>query len=350
MADSFLFRAEGSVSIGLGHLYRCLAIAESLKSKPCRLAIATKNIPKLLESEFKKRNIEILAIPPYSSAVSKNSWINRIVRSKKFGAVIADLWPLTDQTALGLRHAAGPAPLVCFDTGHLSRPLADVLVNPAIGHPSLFSGEYSKGFRAGSMRCLMGPQYFPLRVEFEAFKDRTGFKKNHMVRNVVVTLGGSDASGVVFKILDILGGLKARLQIDVIIGPSFPAWDMLRSKYAGSMSVGLHRSPKNLPKILHKADLCISAGGFTLYELAFLGVPTAALSLVAHQERTVGAFERRGIVVNLGPARRLRRNLAIDSLVDLIQDPSRRRRMSAHGRRLVDGRGSERIAELLYRL
>ena len=53
------------------------------------------------------------------------------------------------------------------------------------------------------------------------------------------------------------------------------------------------------------------------------------------------------MAVNLGIYKSLSRKKITKSLEDLAKDSSRRKRMSANGQKLIDGRGSIRIAQMI---
>ena len=98
---------------------------------------------------------------------------------------------------------------------------------------------------------------------------------------------------------------------------------------------------------LFAADLAITAGGISAYEALCTGTPLLALSYDRCQQMAVAAIAREGACIDLGlgdnviPGR-LRAQLA---LVDCNEDL--RRRLSRRGKEIVDGRGAERVAQIV---
>ena len=99
------------------------------------------------------------------------------------------------------------------------------------------------------------------------------------------------------------------------------------------------------------ADLAVSGGGQTLYELAATGVPTVALCLADNQEPNIAALAG----VSLLSAGRLPEAAADgfhrieEGCRQLAADRALRQRLSDAGRSLIDGQGAARVAEVILR-
>jgi spore coat polysaccharide biosynthesis predicted glycosyltransferase SpsG len=96
---------------------------------------------------------------------------------------------------------------------------------------------------------------------------------------------------------------------------------------------------------LAAAGAAVSAAGTSAWELLCLGVP-AALVVVADDQRLPAALiDAARAAVVLGPVdEALAGGLAG---LEALLDPVERDRLSAAGRALVDGRGPERVVEVL---
>jgi spore coat polysaccharide biosynthesis predicted glycosyltransferase SpsG len=96
------------------------------------------------------------------------------------------------------------------------------------------------------------------------------------------------------------------------------------------------------------ADLAVSAGGSTCWELAFMGVPTVVLVLTEDQNGVGKGLAAEDIAVNLGWHEEVSEEQIAEALRKLIEERVRREMMSARGRQLIDGQGAERaVAALL---
>lgn len=117
--------------------------------------------------------------------------------------------------------------------------------------------------------------------------------------------------------------------------------------------------------LLAGADLAMLAGGLSLYEAAFLGVPAIVLPVVHHQTLTARKLAKAGCCALAAGWETLDGTAAdggqghpapaaVDALAGqlhaLLADPQARGRMSAAGQQLCDGRGLLRTAELVLEL
>jgi spore coat polysaccharide biosynthesis predicted glycosyltransferase SpsG len=98
------------------------------------------------------------------------------------------------------------------------------------------------------------------------------------------------------------------------------------------------------------ADLVLSAGGVTKYELALFGAPVIIVAIAENQELVGERFAAAGGGRYLGPAAKLAPGELARAVRELAADGAARAAMSAAGRRLVDGRGAARIADEIERL
>jgi spore coat polysaccharide biosynthesis predicted glycosyltransferase SpsG len=195
-----------------------------------------------------------------------------------------------------------------------------------------------------SGKKYIGAGYFPLDEEFLKYKPQ---KKDKRRFNVLVTMGGSDPNGITLKVVQAFQDLK-NIDITVVVGPSFKYKKELENLSKSlSTNFKIEDSKSNMPELMANADLAITAFGITLYELAFMGVPSLVITNFESDERDAKALERLSVCINLGFYRDLSNDYITSAIGRLIEDKTALRTMSENGKRLLDGKGSERVAELL---
>jgi len=96
--------------------------------------------------------------------------------------------------------------------------------------------------------------------------------------------------------------------------------------------------------LMDAADLAISAGGQTLYELACRGLPSVAINLIDNQTADIRGFSTRGFAVAAGRWDDVGLLDRVEGCVTEIWQGSAREAASAVGRSLVDGQGGFRLA------
>jgi UDP-2,4-diacetamido-2,4,6-trideoxy-beta-L-altropyranose hydrolase len=116
-------------------------------------------------------------------------------------------------------------------------------------------------------------------------------------------------------------------------------------------------APQNgLVDVLARTDVAVVAGGLTLYEAAAMRTAVVGVAVVPAQRPAIRAFAQAGAAIDPAAALggRALNAWAIARIANdvarLLGDPARRRRMAIAARRLVDGRGAERVASAIVGL
>jgi UDP-2,4-diacetamido-2,4,6-trideoxy-beta-L-altropyranose hydrolase len=330
-----LFRTTGGRLTGFGHARRCLSLAQALRQVGMR-------------SEFvlDDASLEMLVAAQgfacvHVDAASDLATTLRLVRECRAMAVVVDSYTLPPSYVHDIR--VGGAAIAVIDDLRNAELEADVIVNPS---PATRRQDYAR--LAGAM-CLLGPSYALLRPQFA--RCPTHVVREHVER-VLITLGGSDPSGLTKKILSCVRDALPRASVDVVLGPLADESSLIEAVAQDpDEHVSVYRDPTDMADLMLAADLAMSAGGQTLYELAATGTPTAAIRLVDNQTGNLLAFAHHGTLSWAGDAgnRDLSTKLA-HSLRLLDSDRDWRQQQSLAGQRLVDGQGAGRVANEILRI
>ena len=191
------------------------------------------------------------------------------------------------------------------------------------------------------------PKYITLRSEFRDpnRKEKPVRKK---VQEILIMQGGSDTHGFTPSIVRSLEGMLIRPKCNLIIGPEFRHEKELDESLAtSSLDLIVHNNPRNLAELMWSADLAVTAGGLGMFELACIGTPSVVVCGERFEEETASRLEQSGVVVNLGFGAAINYEDLSKTIDSLALDWSRRKRMSVLGKKLVDGKGSERIVRMI---
>ena len=215
-------------------------------------------------------------------------------------------------------------------------------------------------------RLLLGTRYVLLRREFLKWK---GWKREipAVARKVMVTLGGGDPDNVTLKIINALRKLDiSDLDVRVVVGPSNPHKEILKSAIQNNApsvslkqrrlrsvkqgcSMSILQNAENMPELMAWANIAVTAAGSTCWELAFMGVPFLTIILADNQESIASGLDEAGAVVSLGWHHEFSMSDFTGSVSSLIADEKSRWSMSTMARRLIDGRGAERVIKCMVR-
>jgi len=103
-------------------------------------------------------------------------------------------------------------------------------------------------------------------------------------------------------------------------------------------------------ELLGQADLSLVSGGITSYECSALGVPAIVLCQNQRELDRMVQFERVGSIVLLGMGTEVSQSQIVRAITRVADDVTLRERMSIAGRRATDGKGVERISQIVWEL
>ncbi len=187
--------------------------------------------------------------------------------------------------------------------------------------------------------AIAGAQYHGLRAEF--LGDGVPEHSDH----VFLCLGGSDPEMQTARLARVLIESTSR-RICAVFGPDAAGPHTSDSVWS-EQRVIVKRSPRRVSDLMRGAAFAVSGAGLMLYELAFLGVPTACLVLAANQAPVAEAFRERNAALVLGDFRTVSDLGLAGHLREFDRDACRRKLLGARGRGLIDGRGADRLAARL---
>lgn len=217
---------------------------------------------------------------------------------------------------------------------------ADVLVAPYVGAVEMADG--------APWRTLAGPEYAVLAPAYADLPPRV--VREHADR-VLVSCGGADPGGLTLLVLDGIEQIHPELAVRVVVGPLFSRdlTDALVARVAGSRHViELIHAPEGLADHMLWCDLAVAASGLIKYELAASSTPAVLMSVDRSHDVVNRPFARMGSVKDLGVEFSAQSVAGVVS--ELLGDRKARSAMAEAGRRLVDGKGANRLITYLIRM
>ena len=305
MNKKVLILTEGGRGIGFGHVTRSIALLQGFRQKGCNpkiLANTDKTTDNLfcglnwtrlnwLEERDKLskhlKGVDILIIDSYLAGISFYNKVSKLVN----------------------------LPVYIDDNKRLNYPRG-LVINPSI---------YGDSFDYPSKKdrnYLLGRDYVILRKQLWDTPPKTIKKK---VKNVLIAFGGTNNSKLIRRLIT---HVKKKFNLN--------CYTIL----PGKKMVGL----------MQTADICISGGGQTLYELARMGVPTIGVCFAANQKRNIEAFYKKGLLEYVGFYKDKRLFDEIDKTIVQLIKQSVRRKKSSDAKHFIDGKGVRRIIDAIIKL
>ncbi|AVM25811.1 PseG/SpsG family protein [Bacillus pumilus] len=331
MNKKIMIVVYGGFLRGMGHVVRMKRLAKELIQEGDDLYFYTNE----------QMCVEMLSHPEWHVHLVQESNVSlqmeQDIKELHPDLLLVDVLDCDLQFLRSIKSSSRYAKLVLFEEERAEAcQLADAVVN------GIYGGLDEKHLQVNGTDYFYGTPYLLLDHEISKLKDTYEVRKE--CKKVVVSLGGSDPGGLLLKVVSSL--LEARhLHILAVAGKASRVEEQIEAAH-----IQFIRHTDQLPAHLAEADLAIVAGGMTLYEAVCIGVPSIVLSQVDHQAVTAARFAQNGACHHLG----------LGDLVDekdiwraarrLSGSYFLRRSIHLNGRSLIDGKGTERVKNILIHL
>jgi len=287
--STIVLRADGNAQIGLGHISRCLALAEMLSTEfDC--VFVTRNIPKSIENQINKVCKGLYKIPVHVNVgTSEAEWIGKHLLEKGEIFILDGYHFDTDyQGAIRAQNYH----LICIDDLADKHYVADVVINHT-------EGWSVKDFSAESYtKFWLGAKYALLKQAFlEAAKKRmdeivSPFGRGLRGRKILLCLGGADPKNDTLDILKKLKALDTKEKIKVILGAAYLHRDELEkytSLHLPNVELFSNIPAEKMVAVMHECPVAILPPSTIAYEYLHVG-GTLFLCQIADNQKYIKRF------------------------------------------------------------
>lgn len=354
----FSFRVDASLTMGTGHVMRCLTLAEALRTRGAQCHFICRSHLGNLIATIRQRGFSVAALPsvfedfqPQADDVgllpSHAHWLGcdwRIDAEQTLDVlhVIKPDWLMIDHYSIDARWERRLAPaskrvMVIDDLADREHECDLLLDQNWFGEQA--PGRY-RGLVPAGCRCMLGPAYALLRPEYAQLRSLMP-PRDGIVRRALVFMGGSDPANQTGKVLDALmqPGLD-QLVVDVVIGVNHPDPQGIARKVEARPATNLYSGLPSLAGWMARADLMIGGGGSTTWERMCLGLPAVVISIADNQAPTNLAMTKAGYIDFLGEMDSVSVDMVAAALRRRLANPYALKLMSVLTQDLVTGTGS----------
>lgn len=355
-----IFRADATAVIGTGHIMRCIALAQAWQDRGGNVTFLSHCKSDSLQQRIQDEGFEFIPIEkPHPDPSDLTQTLNVQKRYAPISMPYAlrpwitiDGYHFTPDYQKTIRDA-GIRLLVIDDMNHLPRYHADILLNQNI-HAKKLNYSCDK-----DTVQLLGCEYALLRREFLKYKDQKHDIPDK-AKNILVTMGGADSNNVTLKVINAFKLLDdPDLKVKFLVGPNNPHIDTLENALHNSTCALLNRDPlwgvqsdcsmclvlnaTNMPEIMAWADMAVSAGGSTCWEMAFMGLPSLVITLADNQIGVAEGLAKNGASIDLGWHGSISVKQCCQALKEIVRDKNKRSCLSERGQKLINGKGKQQI-------
>ena len=340
-----LFRADSNSSVGLGHVMRCLSIADAFKNagESCLFVTADNGLQKTIKDRGHKN---LVLNSQYDHMEAEIEQFLEEIEKRDIQIVFVDSYFVTEEYLRTLWHfcARKYITLVYIDDVLAFPYPCDVLLNYNI---YANKEDYRKLYAGNTLpELLLNTAYQPLRAEFQNLPHRVVKPKG---KDILISTGGADAERIGMEILKtIIAHENWKVyQFHFIVGMMNDDKDEMEKIVGERENIILHKRIRKMSELVQNSDVAISAAGSTLYELCATQTPSLTYVLAENQVPGAAGFERKGVFKNAGDIRALGSGKLAEKLlsdaVALAENYEKRSEMASRMKEVVDGKGAERI-------
>lgn len=310
------FRVDASLTIGAGHVMRCLTLANSLREYGVKSFFICRAHPEHMAEKINAEGHKVLLLPVLHIAEMK---IGQCAQGKYASWLGATLIEDANETIQHLKNIKPKWMIidhfaVSSDWEHkvkkeinLKIMVIDGLANRKHECDLLLDQTYSvqgeerwKNLIPKECKLLVGPKHAIFRPEFiEAHRHLR--RRNGKVKRILIAFGGVDVPNATSITLDALCELNnEEVTIDVIIGLANPHRKNLIKKYSNIENVCIYVNPANIAELMTAADLAIGGGGTMMWERCLLKLPTLIISIAENQVQLAKSLHSINAAVYIG--------------------------------------------------
>ena len=314
-----LIRTDAAKELGMGHVYRSLAVAYALARHDLTIVL----------SEDKPLGAEFFAEYPFDVATVAND-LDFLSYARKAGADLVILDRL-DNLAEFVTLLGGFCKVITFEDLGDGAEVADLLIADMYENP-----------KVPDVRQLKGMENAVLAPTFETVDRTIPFRDE--VEEVLVLFGGTDPSNLAPKALRALEAIEFRGRVTLVRGLGS---DLLDPKEY-NLRLKVMSNVKNMPAVMERADVALSSAGRTITELASMGIPTLCLAQ-NEKELTHTHVKTTNGVLMLGLGKLVSVETIAAHLSELISNEELRFKLHQRGLQATSGRSNERIVRRILK-
>ncbi|WP_020607188.1 UDP-2,4-diacetamido-2,4,6-trideoxy-beta-L-altropyranose hydrolase [Spirosoma spitsbergense] len=340
--NKFLFRADGNAQIGLGHVMRCLALADMLQgdfSMQFALTEPSSDVRALVE----KSGIDVVELPEVDA---KTVFLDCIQQDT---IVVLDGYAFDEAFQRAVRDRAKK--LVFIDDLAEGYQVADVVINHAGGVTKTnYDAEPYTQF-------YLGPHYALLRPEF---LQSGGFGEPPINGPIFVSFGGADTGNVSLTALQAIQQVDADVPVHLILGPFHPgraAIDAFQNQLP-NLTVRQNLTATQMVDELGQCSLAITACSTIAYEVCAINRPLITVVTADNQARLAQFLSEEKLALSVNFPTLLTRLTPIISLENMLKlaiqgfqfSPDTVAESLSNQRQFFDSRSPERLRALFVGL
>ena len=333
-----VFRADGGAELGIGHIMRCLTLADQVCCMGFKILFICSPLESTIQRLIIDKGFELRVIEGDNGTDSKQC-IN-ILKGYVTKLLIVDHYSLDNLWEKELKVVVDEL-MVIDDLANRYHD-SDYLVDSAYGRSEI---DYEK-LVSKTCKLLLSTDYTILRPEFRAMRSLALNKRvnTSSIKRILINFGGTDTLNLSIPTIELLKRVGFMGNIDILISSACKNLISLTSVCSSLRDVVLHVDCTNVAELMLNSDLAIGSLGTSTWERCCLGLPCISVAVADNQSNIAIQLDKYGAIEHTNVQK------IESSIVSYIKsfDAEKWRLLSDKSFTLCDGDGVERIMNAVF--
>lgn len=329
-----IFRADGNAQIGLGHVMRCLALAEMIGSDYDRRFAIVQPTPEVAKL-IRELGIPVVALPNPPNDLAALS-----VELDFDTVLILDGYAFDTAYQRVCRNIVGR--LIYIDDLCESDPIADVIINHAGG--ATREDYYPDNlFYYREANLLLGTDYALIRQPFLQVARQSGSDKQKVelpFRKIFVNLGGADSNNYSWQVVNSLLQNQPDRHLTLILGAANVHRHTFLQFSSANLLVLTNLSANEMVETIQTCAVAVVSCSTISYEVALLRRPFVGILTADNQAALAEFYIEKRLSLGILPTTFTPGELE----ASLATTPETINAITARQGQYFDGRSGERLA------
>lgn len=341
MKQKIVIRADGGTSIGMGHIIRCIALADMLKNDFTIVFAIQQPIESVIKN-IHSVSQTILHLP-FTNDYHQDS-INFVQFIESTDIVILDGYNFQTDYQQAIKNKG--CKLVVIDDLHNWHHVADAIINHAAG---IRENEYDKETYT---KLFLGLNYALLRKKF--LEQSTPARKIAAIKKVFISMGAVDITNLTLKFTDAIVAIKEIEEIHLMLGSINPNIHLIDSLIQKNKHINIIKhfeiGADQLFELLKTCDVAICPASSISIECSAVGIGLIAGFTADNQKGILNGLERHKMLINLGDFNKMSSDEIRTKFESLSKQPAQFNMQIENQKKMIDGKSPERILALFQNL
>tara|TARA_R110002110_G_scaffold2830_1_gene14157 strand:+ start:88115 stop:89251 length:1137 start_codon:yes stop_codon:yes gene_type:complete len=364
MKKLVVFRADANQIMGIGHIMRCVTIADAFTLLGYQSIFLVRFLPNWVGDLVKAQGHELHHLKNISTKLSYidddivannyQEWLGcswkkdaydvlNYVMKLKPEYLVVDNYALDEKWERVISEHVGK--LIVIDDLANRRHYCDYLIDQNLGRNEV---DYCNLVPSSTLN-LVGPRYAILKPEFKLCRTFSlERRKSFQLKSVLLSIGGfdnQDITSVVIECLELVPEFKDIL-INIVLSSESQYFKKVNKKVNSTqLNINIFSDINNISELMANADLSIGAAGTTSWERCCLGLPSIVFVVADNQVDIAEALSTHNAAIVI---KSIDLKVAfINQVKMLLSNKKILRELSSNAAEIVDGLGVFRIIQTI---